>query len=222
MITFKRFLQEIDHDDSVYPKYLSTMRANQEIDDTWKPLPVKIAFEIKGFECRWKPNGTDEYKLMLVDAAKNKSAMVLELKTHITKVPGGTLHGVIVTLLSSRPEYRGKNLALRVYEALINNGQILFSSDSQTSGSRKIWEDLIQGGTGVPFVLAANAAARWYIGRANEYEYPHAANVLLTGPFTNMDDEAYASEETRWVMIPPNLLTKAISDNAIQLPQEHK
>jgi hypothetical protein len=228
MITFKQFIAEIDHDDSVYNKTASDWIASGlPIDASWKKLPTEFEFSAPGFELRWKgANPTaanaNNFKLMLVDLKKEQTAVVIELKSKVAKVPGGVLHGVITDSLSARAEYRGSGLVLKVYEALVKNGQVLFSSTVQTTGSRKLWENLVRSGVGEAFVLAEEAAARWYINREPGYEFESALRVLLTGDFGAMNDEAYASSETCWVIVPHDVDIKDIKANAIELPQIKK
>jgi hypothetical protein len=190
-------LTEIDHDDSVYGKMASNYVMNFKIDDSWKSL-----LSIDGNKVVWKQTA-QEYRVVMVDQAMSQPIMRLELLAKTVKVPGGTLTGVVTSLLSSKMEFRGKGHALKIYEALLDHGQVLFSSNSQTSGSRKLWETLVQQRKSNAFVLAQESAARWYIKKYDDEI--RSANVLLTGSYNRMNDEAYASEETRWVIVPGNV-----------------
>lgn len=201
MNTLKTFLAEIDLDDSVYSKDASAQVANIKIDSTWAPLPIKGSFWKKGYTIHWKENPFKVgYRLAVAYAGQ--VVVYIELDNYTVKVPGGTLVGLEVDSLSSRPAVRGTGLVLRTYEALVESGQVLFSSNSQTSGSRHLWKRLVQSDHVAPFVLAQEAAARWYI---REYRAEDSSNVLLTGSFARMEDEAYASSETRWVALPTDL-----------------
>jgi hypothetical protein len=217
MITFKQFLSEIDHNDEVYKKASSDWIAKQPLGDSWEPL-----LKLDDFDVMWKPYGKG-FKVAAVEPGSKEVAVLLELKEKIASVPSGKLHGVVVDALSSQSKFRGQDLALKIYEALVEHGQVLFSSNSQTTGSRRLWEDLVNGNSGVPFVLAEDAAARWYKNKDDTYPtpaYPTVPNVLLTGPLEAMNDEAYASSETRWVMLPHDLNNLAeIKDKAIRVPQ---
>jgi hypothetical protein len=197
MKTFKQFLAEIDHDDDVYHKDASDWSAARAPITGLKPL-LKLE---NGEQVMWAPNlpAKDYYKVAMVDG--EKVAVLMELQHREFKVPGGRLIGVSVPSLSSRTEYRGKGLPAKIYQALIDHGQVLFSSDSQTTGSRRLWEALAQRNT--TFVLATDSAARFYAHRYEQHE--GQPNVLLTGSFKRMNDEAYASEETRWVIVPKDL-----------------
>jgi hypothetical protein len=198
MITFKQFIAEIDHDDEVYSKEASDYVMGFGVDDSWEPL-----LTLDGNQVLWK-QVFKEYRVVMVDKASGKPMMRLELRTKTVKVPGGTLTGVITDSLSSKKEFRGQGLALKIYDALLKHGQVLFSSNSQTTGSRKLWEQLVQKHLDHTFVLAEEAAARWYIKQFADDELS-AMNVLLTGPYKAMNDEAYASSETRWVIVPGNV-----------------
>lgn len=202
-------LTEIDHDDSVYTKAQSDSVMNFKIDKTWAPL-----MELDDVQVFWK----EHHKAFYVAALdKNNSPIIrLELKPKTVKVPGGTLTGVITESLSSRADARGKGLARKVYEALVLKGQVLFSSDMQTTGSRLLWEKLVQSGVGEPFVLAEGAAARWYSRKYQQHD--GTSYVLLTGDFEKLNDEAYASSETRWLILPDDLPgLDTIKDRAITL-----
>jgi hypothetical protein len=211
MITFKQFLAEIDHDDEVYNKDASNASTVRTVvDKTWADLPVKI----EGYEAKWRHSlSGGRYEIALTE--NGSTVMFLELRGKTAKVPGGTLVGVVTESLSSKEEARGKGLAVKLYGALVKEGQVLFSSNAQTTGSRKLWEQLVAQHESVTFVLAQESAARWYINRAKEYEHREAANVLLTGPMNKLNDEAYASEETRWVIVPDGVDT--LKKEAIEL-----
>jgi hypothetical protein len=115
---------------------------------------------------------------------------------------------------------RGTGLVLRTYEALVESGQVLFSSDSQTTGSRQLWSKLVQSPKVVPFVFAHGEAAEWYIKKFgnDDIKEQMPANVLLIGSMAKLADEAYASQETRWLVLPTDLdgLQK-LQANAIDL-----
>lgn len=202
MMRFKSFIAEIDHDDSVYLKHVSADVAQQPLDSTWSPLPVKAPFWKTGYSIHWKDNPYGIGYRVAVAYAK-KVVVYMELDNFLAKVPGGSLHGLEVDSLSSRPSVRGTGLVLRTYEALVESGQVLFSSKSQTSGSRALWQKLVQSEHVVPFVLAEGSAATWYQRRyGDKTDHP---KVLLTGSLEAMIEEAYASNETRWVALPKDL-----------------
>lgn len=215
MSSFKTFLAEIDLDDSVYSKAASAEVANIKLDSTWAPLPIKGPFWKKGYTIHWKENPFKVgYRLAVAYAGQ--VVVYIELDNYTVKVPGGTLVGLEVDSLSSRPAVRGTGLVLRTYEALVESGQVLFSSNSQTSGSQALWSRLIKSPHVVPFVLAREASARFYI---RKYDGPQEPNVLLTG--TNelkLHHAAYESADTRWVALPKDLpgLDK-LRDGAIDL-----
>jgi hypothetical protein len=219
MTSFKVFLAEINHDDGVYNKDTSDHVANFKVDDTWSPVPLKGPFWKPGYRCVWKPNPYRAgYKLAVT--YNRQTVVYLELRAMKKRVPGGELIGVEVDSLSSVKRVRGTGLALRTYEALVESGQVLFSSDTQTSGSRQLWERLVTSPKVVPFVLAEGEAAMWYIDRygSDDLKEKPPANVLLTGPMSKMVDEAYASQETRWVALPTDLeRLNALRENAIVL-----
>ena len=199
MITFKQFVAEIDHDDSVYSKRASDhmLRTMQQVDDTWKLL-----LKIDDNPVVWKKVAGD-YKLVMLEKDTLRPMFRLVLNEMRVKVPGGNLTGVMAWSLSSKEQFRGQGYAYKMYEALVKHGQVLFSSTSQTSGSMKLWQQLVQSGVGEPFVLAEGVAARWY---TNQYkQHDGAGKVLLTGNFDRMDNEAYASHETRWLIVPHDI-----------------
>jgi hypothetical protein len=203
---FKTYLAEIDHDDSVYGKAASAWNANFRIDDSWEPLPLKGTFWKPGYICYWRHwERTRGWKLAV---AYHKQVVIsIELDLMTARVPGGELTGLEVDSLSSSASVRGTGLVLRTYEALVESGQVLFSSDSQTTGSRQLWSKLVQSPKVVPFVFAKGEAAEWYIKRfgSDEIKEQMPANVLLTGSMAKMSDEAYASQETRWLVLPTDL-----------------
>lgn len=211
---FKDFLSEIDMDDSIYSKEASAAVAKRALGADWSPLPLKTPFWKEGYDIKWRPDPrTQGFGLAVVHA--DTVMLYIELDRLTVKVPGGTLVGVEVDSLSSHPSARGTGLALRTYEALVESGQVLFSSTEQTSGSRHLWQKLVQSQHVVPFVLAQGAAARWYI---NRFKAEPSASVLLTGSMSKMVDEAYADNETRWVALPKDLeRLDDLRDGAIDL-----
>lgn len=212
MITFKQFLYEIDHDDSVYTKAASDHVAKFPVDG-WLDL-----MSIDGHKVVWTKAG-NEYRVAMLDE-NGKPMFRLELLTKTVKVPGGTLTGVVTSSLSSKAEHRGKGLAAKIYEGLLDHGQVLFSSNSQTSGSRKLWEELVHRYHDQAFVLAQHPAADWYIKKYGDESHAsgYNAGVLLRGSIERMIDEAYASHETRWLLIPKDIAgLNKLRANAIEL-----
>lgn len=200
MMRFKDYLHEITHDDEVYTKEQSAFVLQRKLTPEWQPLELKTPFWKPGFRCVWKKHEPHFY-LMVVNPS-NKPVIYMEMPTIEVRVPGGQLTGLEVFSLSSAKEVRGTGLVQRVYEALIESGQVLFSSDLQTTGSRRLWERLVKLPTVVPFVLARWEAAEWYIKR---YQAEVSANVLLTGLHHRLVDEAYADVNTQWVALPKDL-----------------
>ena len=195
MITFKQFIAEIDHDD----EHMTKRAANAAIEriklNGYETLP-KVS--IPGYELLWKEDGPKSYRLALTK--NGKAVIVMDLVKHSIRVPGGEITGVSSEGIYSSADYRGKGLALKMYEGLIAAGQPLFSSMYQTSGSRKIWETLAE--QHQAFVVAPDAEARWYIRKHPDYEHTNAHTVLLTGAFDRLKDEAYASRDNRWLILP--------------------
>lgn len=198
----RELLREIDHDDSVYSKEASSKVVNFPLKaaDGWKHL-----MNVDQYEVLWRQKTIAKEYFQIVLKADDRPGILLEVKIKVVKVPGGSLHGVFPDSLSSHEKLRGTGLALKLYNALIEHGQVLFSSTAQTTGSRKLWEQLVNIHKSSAFVLATESAARWYINKDKEYEHRNAPNVLLTGPLNKLNDEAYASEETRWVIVPGNV-----------------
>lgn len=214
MNSFKAFIAEIDHGDDVYSKEASNWSTKRiSLDNKWQPLPIKGSFWKPGFSMLWKAATHGIFDAVVV--YDGKPVVRLDLDTKVVRVPGGELTGIEVESLSSAKEVRGTGLVLRTYEALVESGQVLFSSNAQTSGSRKLWEKLVVSPSVVPFVLAQGAAARWY---SNRYKAEPSANVLLSGSIDRMNDEAYADSETRWVALPKDLPgIKALRKGAIDV-----
>lgn len=213
MNTFKAFIAEIDHDDTVYDKEASAWNTGRKDVTNWDTLPIKGNFWKPGYSFKWTASSHGIFGLVVV--YRGKPVVSMDLDTKIVRVPGGELSGLEIDSLSAVEKVRGSGLVLRSYEALIESGQVLFSSNSQTSGSRKLWEKLIVSPHVVSFVLAQGAAARWYI---NRYKADASANVLLTGPIPRLIDEAYADSETRWVALPKDLPgLAALRDGAIDI-----
>ena len=210
MITFKQFITEIDHDDTVFSKRASQAKTDFPIDNTWEPLT-----EIEGHSVVWR-QVVKEYRVAMLDK-KTQPMFLLELMVKKVKVSGGTLTGVVTSTLSSKEEYRGKGYAIKIYEALTQHGQVLFSSNSQTTGSRLLWEKLVKNNLSHAFVLASDAAAKWYTRKFAEDKI-RLPNVLLTGTFDRMNDAAYESAETRWLILPSNIAgLNKLREGAIEL-----
>jgi hypothetical protein len=202
-------LTEIDHDDAVYSKKASHhVVSKQQVDSTWAPL-----MDVDGYEFVWKEVGP-EYRVIMKDR-DGSALMRLELRVKSVQVSGGKLLGVVTDSLSSHEKIRGTGMALKMYQAMVQHGQVLFSSNSQTSGSRKLWERLVASKVGEVFVLAEDAAARFYLRKAGR-DGDYAFNVLLTGDPDKLNDEAYASSETRWVIVPFNMVGN-LKKQAIEL-----
>lgn len=199
MTGFKDYLAEIMHDDSIYSKKQSDVVVKHGGTKEGGWLPLRLKTPIEGVECFWKKK--DPHYLLKV-VMNGEPVIYAEMPVITVQVPGGILTGVEVFSLSSAKEVRGTGLVQKIYEALIESGQVLFSANLQTTGSRRLWERLVERPTVVPFVLARFEAAEWYI---NRYKADHSANVLLTGPIQRLIDEAYAHIDTRWVALPKDL-----------------
>lgn len=224
MITFKQFIAEIDYDDSVLTKAASHSASQYKLDGEWKKLSLKQQLD-SHFELYWKGYPQSEhFKIAVYDPKAKITAVVVELKTTSLKLPGGTLTGMISTNLFSNETYRGKGLPFLAYSSLINNGQVLVSSHEQTSGSRKLWEKLVQANLGEVFVVAEYADARWYMGKEPERFKQYIGKlerVLLSGPLELLNDAAYGTSDTCWIILPKNLDgLNRFKELAVKLPQK--
>lgn len=219
MTSFKTYLAEIDRDDSVYAKDAAEwVMSNYKVDGKWQTLPLKHPFWKPGYRCVYLPRGNGIFKMAVLQG--EKPVVALEFDTKISRVPGGQLTGVEIDSVSALESVRGTGLVLRTYEALVESGQVLFSSTSQTSGSHKLWTALVKSPKVVPFVFANASAAEWYIDRYGDEDIKEQQplNVLLTGSMSKMVDEAYASQETRWLVVPVDLPgLDRLRDSAIKL-----
>lgn len=198
MKTFKEFLSEIDHDDTAIgsdQSHGATRRIT--VDKNWKKLLRLDTGEQVVYR---KYESEHLFSVALVDS-DNSAAVFMHLERKTVKIGSRTLIGVQTGSLTSRLDFRGKGLPGKIYQALVDHGQVLFSDNTQTTGSRYLWEKLVANNQA--FVLATDSAARWY---ARKYDtHVDGANVLLTGSLERLNDEAYATTETRWVVVPKDL-----------------
>lgn len=207
MKTFKQFLGEIKVDDraiSFDQSHGVVRRLNLDNypKNQWTPL-LRLNTGNTVIYKKMQSNLSGTFQIVLVgdESDKNEAAIYMELESKSVKVASRNLIGVETTYLASHPDYRGKNLPLLVYQALIDHGQVLFSSNLQTTGSKLLWEKLVR--QNPAFVLASGSAARWY---ANRYNKDTAtAHVLLTGSIERLSDEAYADRHSHWVVVPRDL-----------------
>lgn len=165
--SFKQFLEDIELDDRAYGRHDSdetvafrqhSINKDKEYSERfkarWEKLPVD--FPIKGFEVWWgKPRyeGLQSWNVVLLDTSQGKRTVAIDLSIdgHTIKLPVaagnapfgetsfGELHGVVTDVLSSSRKYRGKGLAPELYSTLVRNGQVLFSSTTQTTGGKSTW-----------------------------------------------------------------------------------
>jgi len=158
--TFKQFLEDIEVDDDAYHPYDAekTVQAHQvslERDKkTWQKLPAK--FPEPGFSILWRKINLRSYDLVLVDerriakdqlpfgfthlaSSDPRVAVHLSLETNDIELPTGAIDGMITNVLSGNKLYRGSGIASMLYETLVRSGQVLFSSNTQTTGGKSNW-----------------------------------------------------------------------------------
>lgn len=160
--------------------------------NTWKKLPVKFPYD--GFEVIYRKGERSDFDILLIDTrelptlplytADKKSAkrVAISIGTEAHTVnlfaDGGKirkLKGLKTDVLSSSENYRGFGLAPMLYQTLVENGQVLFSSASQTPGGQSTWRRLIntlQGAADIAVVVDADDDAERIL---NKYARPGSA-----------------------------------------------
>lgn len=129
----------------------------------WKKLPVNFPHE--GFEVLYKKNSYGEFDIALVDTRalpklplynpdtegdKHRVAININVRpSHVRLINDagnkGKFRGLTTDVLSGAKNYRGFGLAPLLYHTLVENGQVLFSSTTQTPGGQSTWRRLVRG-----------------------------------------------------------------------------
>ena len=127
----------------------------------WKKLPVKFPHD--GFEVIYRKGRHYAFDILLVDTRElpqlplytagkrdtNRIAVSIGTEVHTVNLfadNGKTrkFKGLKTDVLSSSENYRGFGLAPMLYQTLVENGQVLFSSASQTPGGQSTWRRLVK------------------------------------------------------------------------------
>ena len=247
--TFRKFLEDI----YVSPGVYSGADADETIDrvqhsvntsERWKKLPVDFGHE--GFTVLYRKDVGGEFEVALVDNRDlsgfkmpfgfalpkdpNRVAVniALEGTSHTLLDNTGAvkdLHGVMTSVLSGNRVYRGSGLAPMLYKTLVDHGQVLFSSTSQSPGGQSTWRRLINSAwrdADVGVICPEDAAAKLLSRHAKEnqhildlYKIPNRDRTfrgieshlgkerfLVTGPISALDKVAYSHDHTFWVIAP--------------------
>ena len=217
----------------------------------WKDLPVKFAHE--GFKVIYKKNGYGEHDIALIDTRdlskfempfgftlpKDPNRIVVNLNVGKTSydllADDGKEHrlmGLRTDVLSGAKSYRGSGIAPMLYSTLVEHGQVLFSSTTQTPGGQSTWQRLTKGigPVGEAAVIVPRDEAYRYINKnlnLNKALIAHLKSkyddedefdlydgidshdtYLLTGPWAAMDRVAYDHGDTKWVIAPHGILDR--------------
>ncbi len=219
---------------------------------SWKELPVKFAHE--GFKVIYKKNSYGEHDIALIDTRdlskfempfgfalpKDANRIVVNLNVSKTSydllAEDGKEHrlmGLKTDVLSGARSYRGSGLAPMLYSTLVEHGQVLFSSTTQTPGGQSTWQRLTKsiGHVGDAAVIIHRTDAYRYIERHKDLNKALIAQLksqyndddddvdlydaidnhdiyLLIGPWAAMNKVAYDHEDTKWVIAPHGVLDR--------------
>lgn len=105
-----------------------------------------------------------------------------------------TLQGLQTTLLSGARDYRGSGIAHLLYEALVDHGQVLFSSDIQTPGGKSVWQQITQN----------------MLDRADVGVIAHSSS-LVQDTWPKMNRCAYANRHNFWVVAPAGTFNRYVT-----------
>ncbi len=259
--TFRQFIEDIEVDDSAYSpedsdSTIDTIQRSIHRDykpdsGAWKELPADFGHE--GFKVLYKKQNSLEYDVALVDT-RDLSKYTVPFGFVLPKDPNRVavnvnlakwsialrnsegrlqkLHGMKTDVLSGAKSYRGAGLAPMLYRMLVQHGQVLFSSTTQTSGGQSTWRRLVKSigdiaDVGV-IVHQYDEAARYAYqnwkqnqdvlrrlginpeGKFTEDDIADALgnddDHLLMGSLSTLDDIAYDDSSSYWVIAPHGTL----------------
>lgn len=207
----------------------------------WLPIPTTHHFADNTFNLLWRKD-IGLFKIILVDANTSDIALLVQCDKEEVNVMGGKFFAMSVNTLSAREQYRGKGLANKVYECLIENGQFLASSDTQSPGGKAVWDRLVQSTSHDVYALtrvrdalvSANkdtisktkeALARYGIpDQRSDYHTAHTAyerrvdRVLFSGSKAQICKYAYQDGPNAQILVvPKGQLSPEISKHVIKL-----
>lgn len=231
--------------DSINKKFSS----KTAVASRWKELPVE--FEIDGFSVLYRKNTAGNYDIALVDVRdlsgyKMPFGLSLPKESHrvVTNVNASNytlgildnqgspvkLRGLTTEVLSGAALYRGSGLAPLLYKTLVQNGQVLFSSDTQTPGGQATWRRLVKSVESfadvcvvVPLyyadaVINRNIALNRDLLARLDLDLPNkrvsydslgktgAEEFLVMGNLQSLDKLVYSESTFRWAILPHGTL----------------
>ncbi len=220
-LSFKQFLSEIDVDDRNYTKAQSSHTIKRVADaENLKEVPFRE--KISGFTAYWRENKHGDFDIVLKDDKTKAPAIVINTSPKEIRTVAGTLHALVVDVLSSAEEYRGQGLAFKLYHAMVKSGQVLMSSNQQTKGSVLLWQKLARSDAGEAMVAVYGDRALHYADRDERYADKYFKPwILLTGPFDELNDAAYETTNNHWIILPSDMgMIDDIKKSAVSLSEE--
>jgi len=213
MITFKQFLEDVYVDNELYTKRDSQADINNaESKSNLKPaLRGKLKgkgwkslgrpFKDPAFSVLWERK---QYSVNVILVNKEASEVAVSVsfdEVRDIEVENGKISYLEVGTLSSNEKYRGKGLPAALYEFLIENGQILVSSDSQTSGGKATWETLTEQTSGHVMALVRSYNLEHLFPKVKETDNDY---VLVSGSLAKLNKLVYRNGRygVHWIILP--------------------
>lgn len=204
----KDLLEDIVVDRNAYSKSDADSRVDMLSQEKrkWKKVPfVKAEFPLDDFEVIWDKN-LGIFKTWEIAVRHIKSGEIaFSLRAEEEKIAtdAGVVTGLSTELAAVSNKYSGRSLGTILYQFLIDNGQILFSSDVQSIGGKKLWVKMVEANSENVFLvvpgnsplLSSKAFSQLQIPKTKTKNKTWTANVVIGGSNKDLLKLAYAKND---------------------------
>jgi len=205
----KELLEDIVVDRAAYSKSDADSRVDMLSQEKrkWKKIPsfAKAEFPLDEFEVVWDKNlGIFKtWEIVVRHIKSGEIAFSLRAEEEKIATDAGVVTGLSTDLASISNKYSGRGLGALLYQFLINNGQILFSSDVQSIGGKKLWLKMVEANNENTFLvvpvksplLSSRAFSKLQIPKTKTKNKTWAANVVIGGSNEDLLKLAYSKND---------------------------
>lgn len=123
--------------------------------DTWKKYKTTVEFADPDYEVVYNKNPgiIFDWEIAIRNKRTKEFVAVLNADQHNQTIDGINLKGKMTSVASVRHDFLGRGLMQKLYQYLLDKGDILFSSADQSPGGKKLWLKFIENNQDETFLI---------------------------------------------------------------------
>lgn len=124
--------------------------------DTWKKYKTTVEFADPDYEVVYNknPGFIVDWEIGIRNKRTKEFVAVLNADQHNQTIDGINLKGKMTSVASVRHDFLGQGLMQKLYQYLLDKGDILFSSADQSPGGKKLWTKFAKANEATTFLVA--------------------------------------------------------------------